>query len=167
MNRRLVDALTLLLLAAPLLYIWHTAGELPEQVVSHFNAQGQGDGVMPRRSYLLGAALFTVGLPMLLALLPASTRGMAASINVPHREYWMAPERQAETLDYLGRQHRRFALALAAFLTTMHGLVVDAHRHQPPQLDAGAMQTALVVFLVATAVWVWVLLQHFRHPSAP
>lgn len=166
MNPRLVRVLTLLLLAAPLLYIGYTADQLPAQVASHFNFSGQADGFMPRDSYLMGAAVVTVGLPVLLGLaLPAASGAMAGSINLPHREHWMAPERQAQTLDYLAKQHRRFALALSAFMTSVHALVVGAHRAQPPQLDAAAMQTALGIFLLTTALWVVALLRHFRRPD--
>lgn len=49
-------------------------------------------------------------------------------------------------------------------MTTHHALAVEAHRQQPPQLNAPAMQMALGVFLLATAVWVVALLLHFRRP---
>ncbi|MBP6336715.1 MAG: hypothetical protein KA375_03900 [Vitreoscilla sp.] len=49
-------------------------------------------------------------------------------------------------------------------MTTHHALAVEAHRQQPPQLNAPAMQMALGVFLLATAVWVVALLSHFQRP---
>lgn len=115
MNRRLIDALVQLLLVAPLVYLWYSAAALPEQVVSDFNFQGVADGFMPRGSYLLGAALFTVGLPMLLGLaLPVLSGRMSGAINMPKREYWMEPERRTTTLAYLRTQYRVFAVALGA-----------------------------------------------------
>jgi uncharacterized membrane protein len=165
MNRRLVDALLLVLLALPLAYLWFTAPALPVQMASHFNDSGAANGFAPRQQYLQTMALLSGGMPLLLGIvLPALFSRTAGAINLPHREYWLAPERQESSFAYLRTQFRWFAIVLAAFMTFMHALVVKANGVSPPQLNISAAQTGVVIFLVATVLWVAALLLHFRRP---
>ncbi len=84
-----------LLLAAAADLVW-LYPQLPEHVVTHFGLDGVGGRLVSRSSFLLGQivllALMGLGFPALrwlVMILPASL------MNVPHREYWLAPERVA------------------------------------------------------------------------
>ena len=88
-------AATLLLVAFLALLLW-SIPQLPEQVVSHMNAQGP-DGWMPRKWFValfagtvLGfEALFRWGIPAMMRRTPK------ALVNIPHKSYWMStPDRQ-------------------------------------------------------------------------
>ena len=73
--------------------------QLPEVVPSHFNAAGQVDGEMAKPAFclLFGGlqALMLLGMPLLGCLL----RRMPDSlINMPNKEYWLAPERRDASL---------------------------------------------------------------------
>src|SRR3954468_21478203 len=85
-------------------YLISSAPQLPDRVATHFGAGGEPDGWMSRSSHLLfmgvfGLAfpLFVVGLFFILRFLPDS------GLNIPHRDYWLAPERRSETFAYLFR----------------------------------------------------------------
>ena len=59
-----------------------------------------------------------VGVPLLLAFIPTSIAGPSGTkLNIPHREYWLAPERREATLDGLladfSLAHLRRSSALA------------------------------------------------------
>ena len=82
-------------------------------------------------------------------------------MNIPNREYWLAPQRREATAAYVGRHGKRFAVALALFLTYIHGLVVQANAHHPPVLSQPAVLGGLGVFLVAIALWGWALHARF------
>ena len=73
---------------------------LPPQIATHFDSQGRADGFGGRWSFaalfgglILGATILYWGLPALLRNLPISL------INLPNREYWLAPERKDQTIE--------------------------------------------------------------------
>ena len=67
-------------------------------VASHFDSAGQANAWMPRSTYWLlsiavgmGLPAFIIGGGYVLRFLPVSL------LNIPHRDYWLAPERREET----------------------------------------------------------------------
>ena len=163
MNLRPVTAVQcsmLLLLAG---YVLSSYGSLPAVVATHFNAVGAADGFIDRGSYI---ALFTslvFAVPLAVGWLPgALARRGGAGLNIPNREYWMAPERRAQTAAYLQAHGLWFAVLLGAFLTFVHAQVVRANQVQPPVLSTSAVMAALGVFLLLVAVWLALLTIRFR-----
>ena len=153
----------LLVIVLAVVYVYVTGSALPDEVASHFNAEGVADGTM-RRAYHVGFFIaLMMGLPLLMAVLPAwLARGSGAGLNIPHRDYWLAPERKLATADFLAVHGSRFGSVLVIYLAFIHGLVVQANRHQPPTLPMAWFWTGMALFLVATAVWVAQLYARFR-----
>ncbi|MDE2293199.1 MAG: DUF1648 domain-containing protein, partial [Elusimicrobia bacterium] len=74
-------------------------GRLPVKVASHFDAAGVPNGWMSREVF----TAFHVGVVLFLAVaMSTSAAGIASGrrgrINIPHRDYWLAPERLPSTL---------------------------------------------------------------------
>jgi len=165
MTRRggLAFFLLLTLLAA---FVWNTSAALPEVVASHFGASGAANGFMPRATYRVVMLLLVVGTPLFIALLPAAVISREGSnLNLPHRDYWLAPQRCAATLAFLRSHNLWLAAGIALFLGYLHELVVQANRLRPPHLAPAAIITALVIFLVALGVWLVLLFARFRAPA--
>jgi hypothetical protein len=145
--------------------VW-SAHELPPRVASHFGAQGQADGWMPRETYLefmggigLLLPLLMLGTGLLMGVMPAGT------INIPGRDYWLATERRHETNAYLARQMAWFACAMTAFFIGLNWCVVDGNRHTPARLT-NSIWFLLAAFLVFVVAWLVRLVTHFsRVPS--
>ena len=153
----------LLLLIVLVAFVWRTSQALPPVVASHFSASGAANGFMPRATYTTLVVALVVGAPLLLALVPAAAAGRGAkNLNVPDREYWLAPERGEATSAYIRGHGRWFAAAVALFLTYAHWLVVRANELRPPILSTAGIVSGLVVFFLALAVWVAVLFRRFR-----
>lgn len=152
----------LMLVAAAAIFVVLSSRTLPTIVASHFDASGQANGFMPRAIYV-GLMLVIVALgPLLLAVLPMRTfRNPSARINLPHREYWLAPERRASTIDELSRQAVRFSMMLMAFLCYVHWLVVQANQALLPSLSLPWFVGGLLVFLGATLAWIVALMRRF------
>lgn len=151
------------LLAAAALFELLSGLSLPPVVASHFAAGGNADGFMPRRVYLGLILALTVGLPLLLVFIHGSVRLIPPRyINLPNREYWLAPERIGETFAFLHSQSMYFAALLAAFLCFVHWLVVRANAVRPPHLPESLFVAGTAAFLVALAIWLWTFLAHFR-----
>jgi hypothetical protein len=145
---------------AAALLVW-SAGQLPPRVASHFNALGQADGWMSRELDLEFMAGFTLLVPLSLlgiGLLIGVTP--AGAINLPHRDYWLAPERHRETRGYMARHMAWFACGMTVFSIVLNGLVVEGNRSAPPHLTNG-IWILLGLFLAFVVAWLVVLIRHF------
>ena len=152
------------LVAFAALFVWFSSRGLPNVVASHFGASGQANGFMPREVYVWFMLAIVVLVPLVLAVLPMRMfSNSKARINLPNRDYWMAPERRAETIEILSRQAVRFSTMLMAFLCYVHWLVIQANQTVPPTLSSQWFVSGLVVFLVGTLFWVVTLIGRFRN----
>ncbi len=149
------------LLAAAFILV--TGRSLPTIVASHFAVGGDADGFMPRNAYLGLMLAVTVMLPLLMAVGLGLVRFIPARfVNLPNREYWLAPERATETFAFLQSHGRSFAALLMAFLCFVHWLVVQANALQPPHIGVSWLLAGLLLFVLAVAVWIGAFFVHFR-----
>ena len=143
-----------------------TGRSLPTIVASHFVAGGTANGFMPRATYLSTIIALLVGLPLFVALISSFTTILPTRfIDLPNREYWLAPERQADTLDFLRKQGARFGIILAVFLCVVHWLVVRANARSPALFPESLFYAGMAVFLVGLIVWLGAFIAHFRRPT--
>jgi uncharacterized membrane protein len=152
-----------LLYALFYLYLAQTAQQLPVQVATHFDGHGQPNGWMSQAGYVMFTGVFAVCVPGLIVMSCALVRVLPVRlVNIPNREYWLAPERLEQT----GRDMFRYGLWLAcvivAFLGGVHGLIIEANRHVPPHLSTPAMLGLLVWFAVGMGLWFVALRRRFR-----
>lgn len=149
--------------AAAAAFIAGTGATMPALVAGHFDAAGAANGFMPRTVYVMLMLGFCVALPVALAFLTASAVGRpGARINLPNRDYWLAPERREETVARLRTGILQFNVMLIVFLGYAHWLVVRANRTQPPLLPAHAMIAGLALFFAALVVWMRGFARGFR-----
>jgi uncharacterized membrane protein len=141
-----------------------TAGSLPERMATHFNLSGEANDWMGRKDYLVMMAVFGLIFPPILPALFLMMRTVPASaFNMPYRDYWLAPEREAETRTYFVRHALWFSCWQMMFVIAVHVLSVLANQQTPPRLS-NAIWGCGLVFLLGTAVWVWQLVRRFGKP---
>ena len=156
-------SLLLLTLAVAVVFIFTTGASMPPIVASHFVAGGAANGFMPRDDYLHVMLALSAGLPLLLAVLGSITSRMPAGfINLPNRDYWLAPEREADTLSHLRKLGYRFGIILAVFLCFVHWLVVKANAHNPPVFPESIFFVGMAAFVVWLIVSLGGFVAHFR-----
>lgn len=144
-------------------FVLGTGDSLPPMVAAHFIAGGTANGFMPLAMYFGFTITVLVGLPLFIALLSGSITLLPSRfINLPNREYWLAPEHQADTLLYLRKQGYRFGLLLILFLCFIHWLVVVANAHSPPHFPESWFFIGLALFLISLAFWVGRFILYFR-----
>ena len=167
MRQRPVILLVALAVVAALFVIF-TARELPPEVGSHFAGGGEPDDWMPRESYVTLMVLFILVYPafMLLAFnwLP---RRWTHLVNIPHRDYWLAPERKEESLKFLASHGWWFCCLLIPTVAGVHYAIVVGHRSQPPELSLPLFLTVLGCFGAGLTVWGIKLFQRFHKPEQP
>lgn len=154
----------LILVACAASFVWFTSLGLPEVAASHFVGSGAANGFMTRASYVSFMLLFVVVLPLVLVFVPSiSLNNPKAGIRLPNKEYWLAPERQAETAEFLRQHMARFGSMLVVFLCYIHWLVIRANAVVPPLMPASWAIGGIVVFVTGTLIWSSALLRHFRN----
>jgi uncharacterized membrane protein len=165
MHRKLLTLVFVVFLLVGAGFVMSTTALLPERVASHFGAGGQANGYMTRDGYRWFMFFFTVGFPLLLVLAIAGLpRLIPQYTNIPHREYWLAPERRAQAFDFLTTHALWFGILLVLFMCAVHWLVVQANTQRPPQLANGPFLLSLGLFLAALVVWIITLTRQFRIP---
>ncbi len=145
------------------LFIVATGMQLPPLVASHFDLAGHANAFMARGKYLTLMVLLAAGLPLLMA---ASARWLTrlpdALINLPNKDYWLAPERRSRSLAALSTHLERLCWALALFLCYLHWLIVRAQGGPKPHLAQGPFVGGLLLFLGFVVLWLVLLYRRFR-----
>lgn len=152
-----------LLLAARLSSIWP---QLPERMASHFGPSGRPDAWMPRASFivtLLGAGVGTSALLLLMS--PLLRRLPPSMINLPHREYWLAEERRAESMRRLSQNLAWLGFCTAAFMAFVAELTLEANLAHSA-LDNRLFIAGLLAYALAIFVLMIALFRAFRVPDA-
>jgi uncharacterized membrane protein len=145
-----------------LVYLVCSASLLPERVAIHFGASGQPNDWMSRSTHLLFMGALSVGLPLVFAVLALVIRLVPARfITLPHREYWLSPERQSQTCTYISHQLLWLACLEVVFFAGIQFLTVEANRMAPVQLPMERFLPIVGGFLVAVALWIIVFIHHF------
>ncbi len=152
----------LLLLVVTAAQIGWYEPRLPDQVVSNFDYDGTANGWSDKGSFLGAFMLmmaFTLGLFYALSWMIRRMGGKG--INVPHRDYWLAPERREQTAAYVAGQLEAFGLVTYGFLLWTHQLTISANLVVPPLLPSAPFWTATGAFLLYGLVWSIKLVSHF------
>jgi len=155
----------LLLVAAGAAFVWMTSQQLPPLVASHFGRGGIANGFILHKHYVVFTVLICVVLPLAIVFpISFALNNPKAVINLPNRDYWLTPERRAETVAFIRTQMMRFGTGLLIFLCYVHWLVVKANQQTPPRLGGAAFVSAVAVFFGFVVVWIAIHYTRFRKP---
>ncbi len=139
---------------------------LPERVASHFDAQGNANGWTTRNQNLVtqcGLILFVAG--MMQGLAWGLPRMPAHLINLPHRDYWLAPARRAATFEWLGAMLQAMGCVLLGFFIVLFHATWRANQTDGQRLEFSLAGTLGAMTLVTVCV-VGSMLRRFRKPRA-
>ncbi len=154
-----------LLLLATALGLAHalSLGDLPARVPSHFGIDGQPDAWMSRAGLQwLYAGLLLGMLLMFGALGPMIRKLPVEVVNLPNRDYWLAPERREESIRAITRTLYVYGAATQVFMMVVFWESAQASR------SGGALSDRvwihLGIFGIATLAWVISLFRRFPAP---
>ena len=144
-------------------FVWVTSRKLPALVAAHFGTSGIATGFILHKTYLFATLFACIVLPVMIVVpISVALNDPNATIKVPNRDYWLAPERRARTVEFIRKQMMRFGAALLVFICYVHWLVVRANEQTPPRLAAGPFVSAIAVFVGFAVVWSAIHYTHFR-----
>jgi uncharacterized membrane protein len=161
-NSGLPKLIYALLAAVGLLYFSLLYPRLPDPMASHFNASGAATAWMPKSGFFMLIVIVTLASAVPVFLVPRSMAKLSNDkINLPNKEYWLAPERRSETMQYLGIQMGWFGCALLALLLCGLYNAVAANFRPDHHFDSGSFYAVLGAFLAFIIVWLVRLLSYF------
>jgi len=138
---------------------------LPVRVAGHFNAAGQANAFMSKDAFftlqleVLGLlALVFLFLPILITRLPP---GM---INLPNKDYWLAPKRRAHTTQMLQSFLMGFGNVMVLFLLLVFREAMRANLLQNPKVS-NRVWVLLILLGVWSITWTVRLLRAFHVPD--
>ena len=105
------------------------------------------------------AAALGFGLPRIITLLPAQW------INLPNKQYWLAPERVAETQEFLLGYFAWFGCALFVVLISAFDFALQSNLHPANRPDVTRLWYTLAGFLVFVVAWSVRMMTTFRRPQ--
>jgi uncharacterized membrane protein len=161
-NSGLPKLIYALLAAVGLLYFTFLYPQLPDPMASHFNASGAATAWMPKSGFFTLILIVTLASSVPAFLVPKSMAKLHNDkINLPNKDYWLAPERRIETMQYLGIQMGWFGCALLALLFCGLYNAIAANFRPDHHFDSGSFYMVLGAFLAFIIVWLVRLLSHF------
>ncbi len=156
-------ALLLLCAGLGVAEVVHYYPQLPETVASHFDGRGTPDGWSSKGQFfgLLGGLA-----GLMLALFGAFglwiPRMNSAYVNLPHKEYWLAPERRGATLAWLGAYMLEMGVITMALMLAVTHLTIQANL-----VEGGTLQGFGWVFggyILLMGAWLARVFVRFRRP---
>jgi hypothetical protein len=152
----------ILVLAIGAAFVWWTSGAMPQVVASHFVADGAANGFMPRGQYAGFMLALVVAVPSIIFIAGGLARRVPVRfVNLPNKQYWLAPERQVATLASLGAFGAWAAYATLGILCLAHWFVFRANLAHPPRLEQSPFIAALALFFAALFIGMLVVLRRF------
>jgi uncharacterized membrane protein len=164
---RVPQAVFLLLVFLGFLQARNFAAAMPGVMATHFGASGSANGWQTKGQFfiveivmLAVCLLIGFGIPAIIAAAPPSL------VNLPNKEFWLAPVRRDHTLAVFRIQMTWFACALLTFLIVVNQLVFNANQSVPRHLNGPQFTMALLAFLGFVAMWTIRLISHFSKTPA-
>lgn len=137
---------------------------LPDRVASHFGVSGQPDAWTDKDSFMkiyIGVIVFTAalfpGIGFILRRTPVSL------MNLPNKDYWLAPERRQGTIDLVSRQFLLFGSATLLLLLHIFHQSFRVHLGIAQQLEHPI--ASIGAYLIFSLFWtIGLLLRFMRRP---
>jgi len=140
---------------------------LPALVAQHFGGDGRATGWASRDAFFILSWTVLLVISAIFMFTPRALRTVPVSlINLPNKDYWLAPERKEESLRFLEREMEWMGVMTVGFIALVLHLAIRANLVPDRRLENGAFVTLLVVFLVATTGWVVRLYRRFANSSS-
>jgi len=140
---------------------------LPGQVASHFNAAGRANGWSSKSAYFALHAVVVLTIAICFAALPAwLERVPARFVNLPNKEYWLAPERRAATMGHIASALTWFGCAVLILILSVNALVIEVNLGRGRALPAVALFALLGGMALCAVLLVLRLLYLGRRPPS-
>jgi len=137
---------------------------LPERMATHFDFAGRANGFESKTTFVWTSLVLSLLMFVLFAALPALMARLPTKlVNLPHKDYWLAPARRAETLARLCPMFDWLGAATLGLLVGVFELTIRAN------LNRSTLGFQIWILLAAyhlfVLLWIVSYLRIFRRPS--
>lgn len=136
--------------------------QLPDVVASHFNGRGVANGWQTKPGFFtvfvsvsVLAAVIGFGFPRIISAMPPQR------INLPNKQYWLAPDRLVETQAFLNNYFAWFGCAVFLIIILTFDYAIKSNLNPQNRPDISRMWYILAGFLAFVVVWIIRLLTRF------
>src|SRR5215469_3204832 len=163
-DSRLPTAIYSLLLLFGIAHFAQIYPQLPERMASHFAADGTPNGWGPKQGFFLLMTMI-IGLTVIPTfVVPLKLKSLPRpKINLPNKEYWLAPERAKETYRFFRTYMAWFGCALLFVL--LFGTTQAANANLPSigHFNSAAMIYVMIGFAAFVGLWLISFIRHFQN----
>ncbi len=165
MDSRLPKLIFVLLVLYAAIHFSYYYPQLPGVVASHFDGRGTPNGWQTKQAFFsvfAGVSVLALaigfGIPQIIKVLPAQL------INLPNKQYWLAPEHLAETRKFLSKYFAWFGCAVFWIIILAFDYAIQSNLHPQNRPEPSRMWYILAGFLLFTLVWIVRMLAKFLRP---
>jgi uncharacterized membrane protein len=153
----------LLLILASMAQVVYYYPQLPEVIASHFNFEGTANGWQPKGAFfgIYGGVIVLLVLVFSAPVL-FMDRIPDSLINLPRKDYWLAPERRAETFSFINGQMLAYGNATLLFMLIVFNLAIRANLAPQKLLPSSIMLPLLGGYILFTVIWTIRFFLRFR-----
>ena len=138
---------------------------LPDRLATHFAADGTPNGWSDKSSCRPVYPVFVAAMSLLfLGMARLTTKMPDGLINLPRKDYWLAPERREETMRRLGDRLAWMGPMIGCFLLLVGQSTIQANMAKPPRLPGTHVAFLTAGFIISTLWWAAGFLMMFRVP---
>jgi len=137
---------------------------LPDLVVSHWGPGGKPDGWLNKVAFFWAMAISELGTTsFFVAIMLVLPNEIAKRWwNLPHKEYWLAPERRSSTVRYVQVHTLWIAVIIETAMVLLWQSTINANVKPELRWPADFWWTLIVMTLILV---VWIV-RYFRHFSS-
>ena len=161
-NTRLPRALFLLTAVCTSIYFSYYYPLLPKVVASHFDVHGIANGCQTKQGFfevLAGttalSAFLIFGIPTMIGIIPDQF------INLPNKDYWLAPEQRAASLEFLSGWFAWFGYAVYLVIILAFDYAMQMNLHSASGPNPARLWYTLAGLAVFTTIWTIRLFSRF------
>ena len=165
MGSRLPKFIFALLAAYAAIHFSSYYSQLPEVVASHFSGRGVANGWQTKPAFFtvfvgvsVLAAVIGFGIPRIISAMPPQL------INLPNKDYWLAPDHLAETRAFLDTYFAWFGCAVFLIIILTFDCAIQSNLHPDNRPDVSHMWYILAGFLAFVVAWIIRLMAKFLRP---
>jgi hypothetical protein len=155
MNSRLPKVFFALMVACAVIYFSYLYPRMPAVVASHFDAHGAANGWQTKQAFFgvfagvtVIAAFLVFVVPALIAIVPPQY------VNLPNKDYWLAPERLAGAHQFLSGWFAWFGCAVFGVIVVGCDDAVKWNLGTAEKPGFTRLWLVLAAFGVFTGVWI-------------
>lgn len=137
----------------------------PEKVAIHFNAKGIADSWASKNiNLILWIAVYSIMTGFFLSIPLILKKTPIKFINMPNKQYWLAPERIDHTVTIVSNMLYRIGAALNIFFIVLGFIGFRANLFEEVRLDNTVVYILLGIFSIFTIGWLIKFYSQFKKP---